>query len=132
MSESASALFSIADAGEFRFARFNIVYEGAQLVLPESPPIVSGVSDMPRRIVQTWKRHGIRCKHSVGRNAHIFLQRIFHLHFHMKSSSVFLIILFIFLKENGTISRRPALLRVRSDAASAHIFPDEPEDGTDC
>ena len=39
---------------------------------------------------------------------------------------------FIFLKENGTISRRPALLRVRSDAASAHIFPDEPEDGTDC
>ena len=46
MSELASALISIADANEFRFARFNIVYEGAQLVLPESPPIVSGVSDM--------------------------------------------------------------------------------------
>ena len=46
MSELASALFLIADANEFRFARFNIVYEGAQLVLPESPPIVSGVSDM--------------------------------------------------------------------------------------
>ena len=46
MSELASALFSIADANEFRFARFNIVYEGAPLVLPESPPIVSGVSDM--------------------------------------------------------------------------------------
>ena len=46
MFELASALFSIADANEFRFARFNIVYEGAQLVLPESPPIVSGVSDM--------------------------------------------------------------------------------------
>ena len=30
----------------------------------------------PRRIVQTWKRHGIRCKHLAGRNAHIFLQRI--------------------------------------------------------
>ena len=28
MSESASAIFSIADAGEFRFARFYIVYEG--------------------------------------------------------------------------------------------------------
>ena len=41
-----SALISIADSSEFRFARFNIVYEGAQLVLPESPPIVSGVSDM--------------------------------------------------------------------------------------
>ena len=46
MSESASALFSIADAREFRFARFYIVYEGVQLVRPESPPIVSGVSDM--------------------------------------------------------------------------------------
>ena len=87
MSESASALFSIADAGEFRFARFYIVCEEVPLGTPESPPIVSGVSDMPRRIVQTWKRHGIRCKHSTGRNAHIFLQRIFHLHFHMKSRS---------------------------------------------
>ena len=46
MSELLSALISIADSSEFRFARFNIVYEGAQLVLPESPPIVSGVSDM--------------------------------------------------------------------------------------
>ena len=26
--------------------------------------------------VQTWKRHGIRCKHSAGRNTHIFLKRI--------------------------------------------------------
>ena len=42
------------------------------------------------------------------------------------------VILLISLKENGTISRCPALLRVRSDAASARIFPDEPEDGTDC
>ena len=35
MSELLSALISIADSSEFRFARFNIVYEGAQLVLPE-------------------------------------------------------------------------------------------------
>ena len=76
MSELSPALISIAGGNEFLFARFYHVYEGVQLVLPESPPIVSGVSDMPRRIVQTWKRHGIRCKHSVGRNAHIFLQRI--------------------------------------------------------
>ena len=48
-----------------------------------------------RRIVQTWKRHGIRCRHSAGRNSHIFLKQIFHLHFHMKSRSVFLIILLI-------------------------------------
>ena len=88
MSESASALFSIADAGEFRFARFYIVCEEVPLGTPESPPIVSGVSDMPRRIVQTWKRHGIRCKHSAGRNTHIFLQRMFHLHFHLKSHGV--------------------------------------------
>ena len=46
MSESASALFSIADAGEFRFARFYIVCEEGPLGTPESPPIVSGVSDM--------------------------------------------------------------------------------------
>ena len=72
MSELSPALISIAGGNEFLFARFYHIYEGVQLVLPESPPIVSGVSDMPRRIVQTWKRHGIRCKHSVGRNAHIF------------------------------------------------------------
>ena len=74
MSELLSALISIADSSEFRFARFNIVYEGTQLVLPESPPIVSGVSDMRPPGVQTWKRHGIRCSHPAGRNTHIFLQ----------------------------------------------------------
>ena len=46
MFELASALFSIADANEFRFARFYIVYEGARLVLPESPLIVFGVTDI--------------------------------------------------------------------------------------
>ena len=46
MSESSSAITSIADDGEFRFARFYNVYVGVPLVLPESPPIVSGVSDM--------------------------------------------------------------------------------------
>ena len=46
MSELASALFSIADANEFRFARFYIVCEAVPLGTPESPPIVSGVSDM--------------------------------------------------------------------------------------
>ena len=46
MSESSSALFSIADDGEFRFARFYIVCEEVPLGTPESPPIVSGVPDM--------------------------------------------------------------------------------------
>ena len=46
MSELPSAIFSIADGSEFRFARFYIVYEGVQLGRLESPPIVSGVWDM--------------------------------------------------------------------------------------
>ena len=45
MSESASALFSIADAGEFRFARFYTVCEEVPLGTPESPLIVCGLSD---------------------------------------------------------------------------------------
>ena len=48
MSELASALFSIADANEFRFARFYIVCEEVPLGTPESPPIVCGLSDTLR------------------------------------------------------------------------------------
>ena len=48
MSKSASALFSIADAGEFRFARFYIVCEEVPLGTPESPLIVCGLSDTLR------------------------------------------------------------------------------------
>ena len=46
MSELPSAMFLIADGNEFRFARFYIVCEEVPLGTPESPPIVSGVSDM--------------------------------------------------------------------------------------
>ena len=48
LSESASALFSIADASEFRFARFYIVCEEVPLGTPESPLIVCGLSDTLR------------------------------------------------------------------------------------
>ena len=48
MFESASAIFSIADAGEFRVARFYIVYEEVPLGTPESPLIVCGLSDTLR------------------------------------------------------------------------------------
>ena len=48
MFELASALFSIADVNEFRFARFYIVYEEARLVLP-------GSAGHTPRTVQTWK-----------------------------------------------------------------------------
>ena len=95
MSESASALFSIADAGEFRFARFYIVCEEVPLGTPESPPIVSGVSDMhpsdcpnveeTRNPMQTfsWKK----CSHFFPTN--------FHLHSIRNPHGVFLIILLI-------------------------------------
>ena len=46
MFELPSARTFIAGGNEFLFARFYHIYEGVQLVLPESPPIVSGVPDM--------------------------------------------------------------------------------------
>ena len=95
MFESASAIFSIADAGEFRFARFYIVCEEVPLGTPESPPIASGVSDMhpsdcpnveeTRNPMQTFSRK--KCSHFSPTN--------FHLHFHMKSPSVLPVILLI-------------------------------------
>ncbi len=107
MSELPSAMFLIAHGSEFRFARFYIVCEEVPLGTPESPPIVSGVSDMhpadcqnveeTRNLMQTfsWKK----CSH--------FLQRIFPLHFHMKSPSAFLIILLITPKRAGLIAAIP-------------------------
>ena len=55
MSELSSALFSIADDNEFRFARFYIVCEAVPLGAPESPLIVCVLSDTPRGMFQTWK-----------------------------------------------------------------------------
>ena len=47
MFELASAVFSIADANEFRFARFYIVCEEVALAPLKSPLIVCGLSDTP-------------------------------------------------------------------------------------
>ena len=55
MFELASALFSIADANEFRFARFYIVYEEARLVLLGSPLIVCDLPDTPRGLFKRGK-----------------------------------------------------------------------------
>ena len=74
MSESASALFSIADAGEFRFARFYIVCEEVPLGTPESPLIVCGLSDTLRECPNV-ERHGMGCQPRHGRNTWILLQR---------------------------------------------------------
>ena len=48
MFELASAMFSIADANEFRFARFYIVCEAMALGALKSPLIVCGLSDTHR------------------------------------------------------------------------------------
>ena len=48
MSELPSAMFSIADGNEFRFARFYIVCEAVPLGAPGSPLIVCGVTDTSR------------------------------------------------------------------------------------
>ena len=76
MSELPAALFLIADGNEFRFARFYIVCEEVPLGTPESPPIVSGVSDMhpsdcpnveeTRNPMQTFSRK--KCSHFFPTN----------------------------------------------------------------
>ena len=73
--ESASALFSIADAGEFGSRGFILSEEvplGHQKVSPISPVCRT----CTRRIVQTWKRHGIWMPATARRNTRILLQRI--------------------------------------------------------
>ena len=107
MSELPSAMFLIADGNEFRFARFYIVCSEVPLGTPESPPIVSGVSDMhpsdcpnveeTRNPMQTFSRK--KCSHFSPTNV--------HLHFHLKSPSVFLIILLIRAKYAMLIATVP-------------------------
>jgi len=55
MSELASAMFSIADDGEFRFARFYIVCEAVPLGTLGNPLIVCGLSDTFRRLSKRGK-----------------------------------------------------------------------------
>ena len=104
MSELPSAMFLIADGSEFRFARVYIVCEEVPLGTPESPPIVSGVSDMhppdcpnveeTRNPMQTFSRK--KCSHFSPTNIPSAFQ--------LKSPSVFLIILLINAKHNMLIA----------------------------
>ena len=103
MSESASALFSIADAGEFRFARFYIVYEEVPLGTPESPLIVCDLSDTLRECPNVEETRNSMQTFSWKKCSH-FSQPNFHLHFHMKSPSVFLIISLITSKRSMLIA----------------------------
>ena len=100
MFELPSAIFLIADGNEFRFARFYIVCEEVPLGTPESPPIVSGVSDMhpsdcpnveeTRNPMQTFSRK--KCSHFSPTN--------FHLHFHLKSHDVVFFLIILLIKAN--------------------------------
>ena len=103
MFESASALFSIADAGEFRFARFYIVYEEVPLGTPESPLIVCDLSDTLRECPNVEETRNSMQTFSWKKCSH-FSQPNFHLHFHMKSPSVFLIISLITPKRSMLIA----------------------------
>ena len=112
MSESASALFSIADAGEFRFARFYIVCEEGPLGTPESPPIVSGVSDMhpsdcpnveeTRNPMQTFSRK--KCSHFSPTNIPFAFP-------HEIPKLCFLVILLIALKSAMLIAAIPLKIK---------------------
>ena len=125
MSELPSAIFSIADAGEFRFARFYIVCEEVPLGTPESPPIVSGVPDMhpsdcpnveeTRNPMQTFSRK--KCSHFSPTN--------FHLHFHMKSPSVFPVILLIKPK-HGMLRATPPFIFISIQCFSAMRYTPSP------
>ena len=77
MFELASAMFSIADANEFRFARFYIVCEVVALGALKSPLIVCWLADTVRGVFQTWKdTDHRRCSHRLVRNAAFFEQNV--------------------------------------------------------
>ena len=76
MSELPSAIFSIANGNEFRFARFYIVCDEVPLGTPESPLIVCGLSDTSSRSVKTWPRHEKNRQKRQRRNSRILFQRI--------------------------------------------------------
>ena len=90
MSEVPSAMFSIADGNEFRFARFYIVYEGVQLARLKSPPIVSGVPDMHPSDCPNVEETRNPMQKSGRKKCTHFFQRMFHLHFRLKSRDMIL------------------------------------------
>ena len=107
MSELPSAIFLIADGNEFRFARFYIVCEEVPLGTPESPLIVCGLSDTLRECPNVEETRNSMQTFSWKKCSH-FSQPNFHLHFHMKSPSVFLIILLITSKRSMLIAAVPS------------------------
>ena len=85
MFELASAVFSIADANEFRFARFYIVCEAASLGTPGSPLIVCDLSDTLRKCPNVEETRNPMQTSSRKKCSH-FSPTNFHLHFQLKSA----------------------------------------------
>ena len=75
---------SIADDGEFRFARFYIVCEAVLLGTLGNPLIVCGLSDAFRGLSKRGRNTESDAK-IQQEEMHAFFQRMFHLHFHLKS-----------------------------------------------
>ena len=114
MFETASALFSIADAGEFRFARFYTVCEEVPLGTPESPPIVSGVSDMhpsdfpnveeTRNPMQTFSRK--KCTHFSPTNFHLKSHGVVFSYYYLSPKRSMLIAAIPFLSAKKNTRKR--------------------------
>ena len=87
MSELPSAMFLIADGSEFRFARFYIVCEEVPLGTPESPPIVSGVSDMHPADCQNVAKTQNEMKNTAEKNFTYFAPTNVHARVHPELES---------------------------------------------
>ena len=106
MSELASALFSIADANEFRFARFYIVCEAVPLGTLESPLIVCGLSDTLRESPNVEETRN-QMQSSGWLEMPHFLNRMFHRHSTRNRRGMFLIILLIKVKYGMLLAAVP-------------------------
>ena len=94
MSELASAMFSIADANEFRFARFYIVCEAVALGALKSPLIVCGLSDTHRESPNVEETRN-QMQTSGRKKCSHFFQIIVSYAFQLKSTDKLSIILLI-------------------------------------
>ena len=112
MFELASALFSIADANEFRFARFYIVCEEVPLGTPESPPIVSGVSDMHPSDCPNVEETRNQMQNLSGRNPHIFLHRMVQAYFHSRTCQCFYLHIITLTPARSALSGRPFFVHI--------------------
>ena len=87
MFEPSSAMTLIAEDGEFRFARFYIVCEAVPLGTLGNPLIVCGLSDTFRGLSKRGRDTESDAK-IRQEEMYAFFQRMFQLHFHLKSKGM--------------------------------------------